>query len=172
MCILEILTFVVREKESVRRWTWRDLRQHACIVIRMGVRTSKIYCVLSTKHENHIDRQRLRERDIKIPKNYRQAISSKQVEEWRKAMDSEMSALKDKEVLREISRSNMPGGHKTIKTRWVFDVKTDHLGYVTRYRARVVARGDKHAQASILRKLSRLWHAWPPFGSSPHWVCC
>ena len=37
----------------------------------------------------------------------------------------------------------MPRGKQTIRTMWVFDVKTDHLEYIVRYRARIVARGDK-----------------------------
>ncbi|CAI5716915.1 unnamed protein product [Peronospora effusa] len=58
-------------------------------------------------------------------------------------MDMEIDALRAKEVLRQISRSEMPTDHRTINTMWVFAVKTDHLGYVVRFKARVVARGDK-----------------------------
>ncbi|KAG6623897.1 Integrase catalytic core protein [Phytophthora cinnamomi] len=104
------------------------------------------YDVCSAFKALHADRRGnggLRASDIKIPKNYRQAIRSKQAMFWREAMDAEMAALKAKGVLRQIPRSGLPSGQQTIKTMWFFDVKTDHLGYIVRYRARIVARGDK-----------------------------
>ncbi|OWY94419.1 reverse transcriptase [Phytophthora megakarya] len=70
-------------------------------------------------------------------------MRSKQAHLWQAAMDEEIAALKSKEVLEQIPREMMPAGQKTIKTMWDFDVKTDHLGYIVRFRARVVARGDK-----------------------------
>ena len=54
----------------------------------------------------------------------------------------EIDALKTKEVLGQISWSEMPTNHRTINTMWVFDVKTDRLGYVVRFKARIVARDD------------------------------
>ncbi|OWZ21390.1 Integrase, catalytic core protein [Phytophthora megakarya] len=70
-------------------------------------------------------------------------MRSKPAKFWREAMDAAIAALKAKGVLRQIPRSNLPGGQQTIKSIWVFDVKTDPLGYIVRYRPRVVARGDK-----------------------------
>ncbi|OWY91605.1 Copia type Polyprotein, partial [Phytophthora megakarya] len=81
-----------------------------------------------------------------IPRNYREAMRSKFAKEWRAAMDEEIQALKDKEVLCMIPRAEMPVGQRAIKTMWVYSVKTDHLGYVVRFKARIVARGDKQRQ--------------------------
>ena len=61
-------------------------------------------------------------------------------------MDMEIDALRAKEVLRQISRSEMPTNHRAINTMWVFDVKTDHLGYVVRFKA-------SSDRVSILRTL-------------------
>ncbi|POM59370.1 Integrase catalytic core protein [Phytophthora palmivora] len=102
-----------------------------------------VYSAFKALHADRRGNGGLRASDIKIPKNYRQAMRSKQAKFWREAMDAEMAALKDKGVLRQIPRSELPSGQQTIKTMWVFDVKTDHLGYIVRYRPRVVARGDK-----------------------------
>ncbi|CAI5701243.1 unnamed protein product [Peronospora effusa] len=103
----------------------------------------KVYSAFKTLHEDSRGRRGLRATDVKIPKNYRQAMRSKHAKLWREAMDMEIDALRAKEVLRQISRSEMPTDHRTINTMWVFAVKTDHLGYVVRFKARVVARGDK-----------------------------
>ena len=62
---------------------------------------------------------------------------------WRETMEMKIDALTAKEVLRQILRSEMPTNHRFINSMCVFDVKTNHLGYVVRFKARVVARGDK-----------------------------
>ncbi|OWZ09603.1 Copia type Polyprotein [Phytophthora megakarya] len=94
-------------------------------------------------HANNRGCGGIRGSDIKIPKTYRAAMRSKYARQWKEAMDAEMEALKDKGVLGLIPRSEMPKGSKAIKTMWVFDLKTDHLGYVVRFKARIVARGDE-----------------------------
>ncbi|OWZ01655.1 reverse transcriptase [Phytophthora megakarya] len=63
-------------------------------------------------------------------------MRSKFANEWRAARDEEIQALKDK----------MPVGQRAIKPMWVYSVKADHLGYVVRFKARIVARGDKQRQ--------------------------
>lgn len=70
-------------------------------------------------------------------------MASKYAKQWKEAMDAEIAALKDKGVLGIISRSEMPHGSKAIQIMWVFDLKTDHLNKIVRFRARIVARGDK-----------------------------
>jgi Reverse transcriptase (RNA-dependent DNA polymerase) len=51
---------------------------------------------------------------LKLPK--------KEQEEWKTACQDELEVLKRQEVF-EIT--NLPKGHKIIKNRWVFDIKTD-----------------------------------------------
>ena len=53
-------------------------------------------------------------------------------------------------MLREIPRSDIPSGQQTIRTMWVFDLKTDQLGCVVRFKARVVARGDEQRPGIVL----------------------
>lgn len=85
----------------------------------------------------------MRATDVKIPSSYRQAMRLQHAKLWREAMDREIGALNAKKNLRPISRSEMPTDHRTINTMWVFDVKTDHKGNMLKFKARVVARGDK-----------------------------
>ncbi|POM80958.1 Integrase catalytic core protein [Phytophthora palmivora] len=70
-----------------------------------------------------------REGEVKIPRTFRQAMRSKQAHEWHEAM------LKNGSVT--VKRS----GQHFIITRWIFDVNVDEMGYVIRFRARLVARG-------------------------------
>ncbi|GMF43837.1 unnamed protein product [Phytophthora fragariaefolia] len=42
----------------------------------------------------------------------------------------------------ELVASELPKDQKLLKTMWVYDLKEDHLGYVTEFRARIVGRGD------------------------------
>ncbi|KAF1335540.1 Integrase catalytic core protein, partial [Globisporangium splendens] len=81
---------------------------------------------------------RLWPQDIRVPRNYREAIRSPQTTQWRRAMDEKMNALRDKRVLEQIER--IPEGKRAISTRWVLTVKTDEQGYIARYKACLVAR--------------------------------
>ena len=58
----------------------------------------------------------LRSTDVQIPNNYRQALRLNHARFWREAMATEMAALRTKEVLRQIPRSEMPAGQRTINT--------------------------------------------------------
>ncbi|KAF1324633.1 Integrase catalytic core protein, partial [Globisporangium splendens] len=95
-----------------------------------------IYSALSRKGEHA---ERLRPQDIRLPRNYREAIRSPQAAKWKLAMNEEMNALRAKQVLEQIDQ--IPEGKHAISTRWVMTVKTDEQGYIVRYKARLVARG-------------------------------
>ena len=53
-------------------------------------------------------------------------------------MKTEMDSLKENGVFESVDR---PAGKKVIKSKWVFRVKTNELGEIEKYRARVVAKG-------------------------------
>ena len=54
------------------------------------------------------------------------------------AMESEMGGLKENGVYEIVDR---PAGKKVVKSKWVFRVKTNELGEVGKYKARVAANG-------------------------------
>ena len=68
--------------------------------------------------------------EVKIPRSYKEAVKSDFSHEWKAAMDKEITAPKDKEVLCMILAADIPEGQRPIHTMWVYDLKTDHLGYV------------------------------------------
>ena len=48
-----------------------------------------------------------------------------------------------KQVLEEVPRENIPRDVKSIRTMWVWAIKTDQYGYVIRFKARIVTPGNR-----------------------------
>lgn len=72
------------------------------------------------------------------PFTYQEALSTPQRREWENAMSSELRSMADHKVW---TLERLPTGHKAIGCRWVFKEKTDHLGNLTGFRARLVVQG-------------------------------
>jgi hypothetical protein len=73
-----------------------------------------------------------------IPQMLTEAKASPEWPEWEKAIKAEM------EVLGEMGTwklEDLPKGRETVGCKWVFDVKHDHEGKISRYKARLVAQG-------------------------------
>ena len=47
------------------------------------------------------------------------------------------------QVLEEVPRANVPSDVKPIRTKWVWAIKTDQYGYVIRFKARLMALGNR-----------------------------
>src|SRR6218665_3620533 len=69
------------------------------------------------------------------PRSYNEAVSGKQAEQWRIAMDEEIKSLKQNETW---ILTQLPENKTVIGSKWV---KMDEKGNVTRYKARLVAQG-------------------------------
>lgn len=65
-------------------------------------------------------------------------MKRKDTDKWIEAVDSELSSIIDNNVF-EIC--NLSIGRKTIKPRWIFDLRRNGNGDVVRYKARLVAKG-------------------------------
>jgi hypothetical protein len=59
---------------------------------------------------------------------------------WQQAADDEIYALQELGVFKIVKR---PSSVKPLTSKWVFTLKRDQNGVITRYRARLVARGYK-----------------------------
>jgi hypothetical protein len=68
------------------------------------------------------------------PTSFEQAVGNPK---WDNAMDEEMAAL-DANVTWELVA--LPKDKKTIRCKWVYKVKHNVDGYVSRYKARLVAK--------------------------------
>ncbi|KAE9026916.1 hypothetical protein PR002_g10794 [Phytophthora rubi] len=84
----------------------------------------------------------IRASDVRVPRNRRESRRSKYRDFFIKAELEEMAAMRTQHVLEEIAIEDVPKNAKPIKTRFVYDIKTDHQGYVIRFKARLVALGN------------------------------
>jgi hypothetical protein len=65
------------------------------------------------------------------------AEEAKLVKEWRDAMLEEMASIEHNQTW---SLVNLPAGQRTIGLKWVFKIKKDEHGNVTKHKARLVAK--------------------------------
>ena len=73
-----------------------------------------------------------------LPKNHEEALAGDEGEKWKAAMDEEIKTLGEMGTWR---LENLPTDRKSVGCRWVFTIKRDEHGQVTRYKARLVAQG-------------------------------
>ncbi|POW17500.1 hypothetical protein PSHT_06371 [Puccinia striiformis] len=112
---------------------------------------------------------------IAVPDNIHQAFSSPESSEWRKAVELELGQLEKLEVW-EVVESRK--GIKVIGARWVFALKRDTEGKITRFKARYVARGfnqrpgtdcgDTYAPTASLNTLRLLFSIAAQMGMKMH----
>lgn len=69
---------------------------------------------------------------------YKEAITHKDQQKWKTAMNAEMDALRQQEVW---NLEPLPAGRVPISAKWVYKIKRTSEGSIERYKARLVARG-------------------------------
>ncbi|CAH2092873.1 unnamed protein product [Euphydryas editha] len=72
------------------------------------------------------------------PSTYEEAVSGPNRSEWLSAMQEEYRSLLENNVWQLVDR---PNNVNIIKCKWVYKLKTDSVGNLIRYKARLVARG-------------------------------
>jgi hypothetical protein len=77
------------------------------------------------------------------PHTYRAALESKQAGEWLAAMQKEYDGCLAQQVWDVVERSSLPAGTNVIPVKWVFKIKTDESGRVTKFKARITPKGFK-----------------------------
>jgi hypothetical protein len=76
--------------------------------------------------------------DLGEPKTFADASKVAESRQWKEAMDSEIRSLVQNKTW---SLTKLPEGKTAIGCKWVYKVKTDGEGNITRYKARLVAQG-------------------------------
>lgn len=72
------------------------------------------------------------------PDTYTEAMRSPQASEWQAAMQIEYDSLISSGTWRLVQ---LPLGRKAVKCKWIYRVKTNPDGSVSKYKARLVAQG-------------------------------
>jgi transposase InsO family protein len=75
---------------------------------------------------------------VSVPKNMREARASPQWQFWQFAMQEEKDSLDANNTMEYVRR---PVGRRVIPVHWIFSLKTDSHGNITRFKARLVAQG-------------------------------
>ena len=77
------------------------------------------------------------------PKNWREALSGPDKEQWKAAFQTELDAMKSKGVWKV---RKPPPGRKVLPGRWVLSIKLGVKGEIVRYKARWVAKGFEQVE--------------------------
>lgn len=77
--------------------------------------------------------------DLDEPTTYHEAINSPQSAQWRRAIDAELSSLKQNNTWTMVN--NVPDGQYVVDSKWVFKIKRNPDGSIKKFKARLVARG-------------------------------
>ena len=72
------------------------------------------------------------------PTTVKDALSSPDKAKWMSAMEKETEFLQKNDVWELV---DLPNGRKAVRSKWVFEIKTDAEGSVERFKARLVAQG-------------------------------
>ena len=72
------------------------------------------------------------------PSTYEEAINGKHKEEWKKAIQSELTSLEENGTW---ELTSLPEGAKAIPNKWVFRIKRNADGSVDKFKARLVVKG-------------------------------
>ena len=72
------------------------------------------------------------------PASLGEALQRADADEWRKAVEDELQAIRDNDVY---ELAELPPGRKAIGCKYVFKIKRNADGSVERYKARLVAKG-------------------------------
>jgi hypothetical protein len=75
------------------------------------------------------------------PSSYREAMASRDREKWRAAAQAEFDGCVAQETWVLTKRSDLPSNTNIIPVKWVFKIKTDENGVVTKYKARITPKG-------------------------------
>ena len=75
------------------------------------------------------------------PTHYHGARKSKDREHWENAMREEISNCNKMETWEYVPQALLPPNAELVDSRWVYKIKSGSDGLITRFRARIVARG-------------------------------
>ena len=94
--------------------------------------------------------------NIAIPKDRRQMLKTPNARQWLEAEKVEMDSMNIMQVYEPVKRSEVPNGANICKSRFVYDIKQDEHGRLSKYKVRWVAKGYSQ------RKGQDYWDTFSP----------
>ena len=79
---------------------------------------------------------------LRVPKSYRQAMSSPQAEQWREAINKELSGLVALDTWDLVPIASIPATANIMHCHFVFAIKRKADGSIDKFKARLVADGN------------------------------
>lgn len=96
-----------------------------------------------TKISDNVQAPEASNLEIIIPRNYKDIFSTPDLPKWQDAMSEEINVIQKREVWDLVPA---PQNAKIIGSRWVYNVKKNENGEVSRYKARLVAQGNSQVK--------------------------
>lgn len=81
--------------------------------------------------------------EAQTPSSYREAMASRDSQKWRAAAQAEFDGCLAQDTWVLTKRSDLPNNTNIIPVKWVFKIKTDENGVITKYKARITPKGFK-----------------------------
>ena len=75
------------------------------------------------------------------PRSLKEALEGPDSAHWKKGIEEELKALDENETFQLVPRSDVPKGHRPLKSKFVFRLKRDVQKQTLRFKARLVALG-------------------------------
>ena len=79
--------------------------------------------------------------DEQTPETAREALSGKDAIKWKEAMKAEYDGVVARKTWKTVTRASLPQNTNIIRVKWVFKIKTDETGAITKYKARITPKG-------------------------------
>jgi hypothetical protein len=81
--------------------------------------------------------------EARTPQTYKAAMMGVDRKHWEAAMEAEVGGCKAQQTWTLVKRSELPRGANVIPVKWVFKIKTDENGKISKYKARITPKGFK-----------------------------
>ena len=81
-----------------------------------------------------------------LPRSVKEALQGTEKEQWREAIKAELTSHRDRKTWRIVNDEELPEDANLLPTKMVFKKKVNKQGQISRYKCRLVIRGDKQKE--------------------------
>ena len=122
------------DEKEYKRLVLKSKVKHAALL------TFATLCMLHSQHSDHCFVSQFFPLE---PKSQKQARASPQALEWRRAEHVELKTIWEMGTFKIV---DLPNGVEPLPSRFTYRLKRNHDGTISKYKARLVARGDMQTE--------------------------